>query len=97
MIVEDFSHLAFIGRKCIFEIRSGFIGPDEGGLLRGVDWLNSEEVDMDFVILWKSHSLILQDRFIITSCDVSLIKEAEEKLEEEREEAEAVINHLAVR
>ena len=31
------------------------------------------------------------------SCDVSLIKDAEEKLEEEREEAEAVINHLAVR
>ena len=52
---------------------------------------------MDFVILWKSHSLILQDRFIITSCDVSLIKDAEEKLEEEREEAEAEINHLAVR
>ena len=35
--------------------------------------------------------------FDFTSCDVSLIKDAEEKLEEEREEAEAVINHLAVR
>ena len=33
----------------VFKIRSGFIGPEEGGVLRGVDWLMSEqakEVDL---------------------------------------------------
>ena len=29
--------------KSILKIRSGFIGPDEGGLLRGVDWLKSDQ------------------------------------------------------
>ena len=49
--------------------------------------------------IWKlCHSLeVSLFEYKTDSCDVSLIKDAEEKLEEEREEAEAVINHLAVR
>ena len=46
--------------KSILKIRSGFIGPDEGGLLRGVDWLKSDQgKEVNLIKLNRQNPLLL--------------------------------------